>query len=75
MRSVEFSKARNARRWLAGFVFAMVCGLAQTASPSHSNVSDPGPRSGPPGAGGSYTVLDYTNPSANASDSSTAWTA
>ena len=68
MRSFEFSQARNAKRLFAGFVFTMVCGLAQNASHSHSNASDPGPRGGPSGAGGTYAVLDNTNPAANAAD-------
>jgi|SRR5580658_3736182 CxxC motif-containing protein (DUF1111 family) len=36
--------------------------------PISSSVTDPGPRGGPPGAGGTFTLLDNTNSAANQSD-------
>ena len=36
--------------------------------PLGSGVKDPGPRGGPPGAGGTFTVLDNTNSAADQAD-------
>jgi CxxC motif-containing protein (DUF1111 family) len=68
MRSLEFSRARHVRRLFTGFLFASVCGLAQPSFNAHARASDPGPRGGPPGAGGTFPVLDNTNPAANTAD-------
>jgi len=67
MRSLELFKAKKASRWFAGFVLTVVCGLAQHSSTPHARAADPGPRGGPPGAGGTFTVLD-SHPAANAAD-------
>lgn len=68
MRSLELSKTRHAIPWFAGFLFATLCGFAQHQSGSHARPADPGPRGGTPGAGGTFPVLDNTNPAANAAD-------
>jgi len=68
MRSLQSSKAGRAGRWFAVFVLTIVCGMAQPTSSSHAKPADPGPRGGSPGAGGTFTVLDYTNPAANAAN-------
>src|ERR1700685_2207333 len=57
---------RNIQRCCAGFLFATICALAQPPSSSHAKASDPGPRGGPPGAGGTFAVLDSGNPTYNA---------
>jgi CxxC motif-containing protein (DUF1111 family) len=65
---VQFSQVRSATRYAAGFVLSTLVLLAQHPSGSHARASDPGPRSGPPGAGGTFPVLDNTNPAANQAD-------
>jgi len=55
MQFVNLTKARNGRKFLVSIAFAAVC-WAQ---------SDPGVRGGPPGAGGTFTVLDNTNRAAD----------
>ncbi len=45
-----------------------MCALAQPPFSSHAKASDPGPRGGPPGAGGTFTVLDNTSAANNAAD-------
>ncbi len=72
MRSFQFSQSAHARRrqikrTFAGLVLVAVCALAQQA-PTHPRASDPGPRSGPPGAGGTLPVLDNTGAAANQAD-------
>jgi len=68
MRSLQFPSTSPLRKWLAGFLFATVCGLAQHASSPHARASDPGPRGAPAAAGGTFAVLDNTNPQANQAD-------
>jgi CxxC motif-containing protein (DUF1111 family) len=68
MRSLECFNAENAGRWFAGFVLATMCGLGQQTSTPHPKAADPGPRAGAPGAGGTFAVLDNTNPAANQAD-------
>jgi CxxC motif-containing protein (DUF1111 family) len=73
-RSNDFLKSRqnirrqNIQRCLAAFLFLAVCGLAQPPSNSHAKATDPGPRGGPAGAGGTFTVLDNTNAANNTAD-------
>jgi CxxC motif-containing protein (DUF1111 family) len=68
MRSLEFLKAVRASRCIAGLVLATACGMGQTTSTAHPKAVDPGPRGGSPGAGGTFAVLDNTNPAANTAD-------
>jgi len=68
MRSLQFFKGGHARRWFAGFLLATVGGLGQHTSNPSQRATDPGPRGGPPGAGGTFAVLDNTNPAANTAD-------
>jgi len=67
MWSMESFKARHATRWFTRLVLATVCcfGLQTSAL---ATAIDPGPRGGPPGAGGTFAVLDNTNPAANTAD-------
>jgi CxxC motif-containing protein (DUF1111 family) len=65
MRSSQFFKSGHARRIFAGLVLAAAVGLGQHASTPPLQVSDPGPRGGPPGAGGTFPLLDNTNAASN----------
>jgi CxxC motif-containing protein (DUF1111 family) len=67
MGSFDSSKTRYASRWFAGFVLTVACGLAQHGSNSHS-ASDPGPRGGPPGAGGTFTPINNISTAGNQAD-------
>jgi len=58
---MEFFKAGRATCWLVGIALVAVSGMAQIPK-------DPGPRGGPAGAGGTFAVLDNTNPAANTAD-------
>ncbi len=68
MRSLGISKTGYASRCVSGFLVAMAFGFSQTTPTLQSRASDPGPRSGTPGAGGTFAVLDNTNPAANTAD-------
>ncbi|MGO9261837.1 MAG: di-heme oxidoredictase family protein [Bryobacteraceae bacterium] len=59
MRITNLLATRHAWASLAAVLLAAVCGFGQT---------DPGPRGGPAGAGGTFPVLDNTNPTLNAAD-------
>jgi CxxC motif-containing protein (DUF1111 family) len=72
---MEFFKARHATRWFTRFVLAIVCcfGLVTSALPADNFpgprvAADPGPRGGAANAGGTFAVLDNTNPAANQAD-------
>lgn len=68
MQSFQILISQSALRWLAVFVLAVVCGVAQQPSSPRQKAADPGPRGGAPGAGGTFPVLDNTSPAANAAD-------
>lgn len=68
MRSFKVCLARQTGRFFAALVLSAVCGFAQHSSSSHAKASDPGPRNGPPGAGGTFAILDNTSPAANTAD-------
>jgi len=61
----SMSLSKYVLRLFFTILLAAACVFAQAQPTAHSNASDPGPRGGPPGAGGTYPVLDNTNPGAN----------
>src|SRR5579862_5457525 len=55
-------------RLLIGLVLSVSYASAQLPANSHARAADPGPRSGAPAAGGTFKLLDNTNPAANQAD-------
>ena len=63
---LNLSKCRADVRLLAYVFLVVACCFAQSPTPTEpSGAKDPGPRGGPAGAGGTFTVLDNTNPAAD----------
>lgn len=66
---LNYVGARVEMRCLAGLLLAAACCYAQIVTPTPTSTpKDPGVRGGPPGAGGTFKVLDNTNPTADQVD-------